>query len=186
MPNSIYQIKVTLKDARPPIWRRFQVPAGFSLHELHLILQEVMGWTNSHLHQFKIGEEYYGEPHPDFGYDDFEMKDASKVELSRVVQGEKTRFIYEYDFGDSWEHQILIEKILTAEPGILYPVCLTGKRSCPPEDCGGVWGYDYLLEIIQNPEHEDYEERMEWLGEDFVPEAFDVDEVNKLLRALSS
>lgn len=182
MPDSIYEIKVTLQGLRPLIWRRFQVPADASLQELHLILQDVMGWTNSHLYQFKIGEEYYGEPEPDFSYDDIEMKDASKIELSHVAQGEKTNFIYEYDFGDSWEHEILIEKILTVEPEVLYPVCLAGKRNCPPEDCGGIWGYDDLLEIIRTPEHEDRDEMMDWLGENFDPEAFDVDKINKQLR----
>ena len=182
--TSVYQVKVTLKDMRPPIWRRFQVPADINLDELHMFLQVVMGWTNSHLYQFKMGGAYYGEAYPDNGFDDIEMKDASRTKLSELVDKEKAKFIYEYDFGDSWEHEILIEKALTAEPGVRYPICLTGKRACPPEDCGGVWGYSELLETIQYPEDPEYDEMMDWLGEGFDPEQFDVDEINQMLRAV--
>jgi hypothetical protein len=112
------------------------------------------------------------------------MKDASKVKLSQIVRGEKQKFTYEYDFGDSWEHEILIEKILQPEAGVRYPVCITGKRACPPEDCGGIWGYADLLETIKNPDDEEYEEMMEWLGGDFDPEAFDLDSIDKALRTV--
>ncbi len=182
--TSVYQIKVTLKDMRPPVWRRCQVPADVNLDSLHMVLQVVMGWTNSHLYQFKARGAYYGEPHPDYAFDDLEMKDASRTKLSELVDKEKTKFVYEYDFGDSWEHEILIEKVLTAEPGVRYPVCLTGKRACPPEDCGGVWGYSELLSTIQYPEDPEYDEMMDWLGEGFDPEQFDVDEINQMLRAM--
>ncbi len=175
----VYQIKVTLKGSKPPIWRRIQVTSDTSLHKLHRILQVVMGWEDYHLHQFTIGGEYFGEPHPDYG---FEMKDEAPVKLNQVVSGVKTRFTYEYDFGDSWEHTILVEKILPLEANKRYPVCLTGRRACPPEDCGGIWGYAHLLEAIQDPDHPEHEDLLEWLEDDFDPEAFDLDEINRELE----
>jgi hypothetical protein len=175
----IYQIKVTLKDSKPPIWRRFQVTSDTTLYKLHLILQEVMGWDNYHLHQFIVGHTYFGEPDPDY-----DSEDDRKVNLSQIVEREKQKFTYEYDFGDSWLHEILIEKILLPEPGVRYPICLKGKRACPPEDCGGVWGYDDLLEIIKDPDNEEYEEMMDWLGGEFDPEFFDLDSINQRLRSI--
>jgi hypothetical protein len=179
--GSICQIKVTLKGTEPPIWRRFQVGNDISLYKLHNILQVVMGWEGYHLYRFGVGGVDFGEPDPEFGDD---MKSASAAKLNQLVRGEKTKFIYEYDFGDSWEHEILIEKILPPEEGVRYPVCLDGKRACPPEDCGGVWGYADLLETIQNPESEEYEEMMEWLGGEFDPEAFDLEAINQSLKHL--
>jgi hypothetical protein len=177
----IYQLKITLMGSKPPIWRRVQVPGSISLYKLHQILQVVMGWEESHLHQFKFGRVYYGEPDPDFRDD---MKNERRAKLMEVAPNEKDRFIYEYDFGDSWEHDILVEKILPAEPGTAYPFCLTGKRACPPEDCGGVWGYESLLEAIRDPNHPEHEEMLEWVGEDFAPEAFSLDETNEALGSI--
>jgi hypothetical protein len=176
---SIYQIKVTLRDSKPPIWRRIQVGSDISLYKLHQILQAVMGWSGYHLHQFIIGGEYYGEPHPDY---DFEMIDEKKVKLSEVVFGAKDKFIYEYDFGDSWEHEITIEKVFPPEAGVHYPVCLTGKRACPPDDCGGVWGYEGFLEAIRNPDHPEHDDMLEWIGGSFDPEEFNLDEINQRLK----
>jgi tetratricopeptide (TPR) repeat protein len=176
----IYQLKVMLKGSKPPIWRRFQVPGNISLRKLHLILQEVMGWTNSHLYRFEIGGTEFGEPENEsYG---LEVKNSHRTKLIRVAPREKTKFTYEYDFGDSWEHEILVEKILQAEPGVRYPVCLAGKRACPPEDCGGIWGYAHLLEVIRDPAHEEHEEMMEWLGGQFDPEEFDLDRLNQRLK----
>jgi hypothetical protein len=175
----IYQIKVTLKDSKPPIWRRLQVAGDTTLYGLHLILQEAMGWENYHLHQFIVGRTYFGEPDPDF-----DAEDDSNVKLGQIVQREKQKFTYEYDFGDDWLHEILLEKILPPEPGVRYPVCLKGKRACPPEDCGGVWGYDDLLETIKDPGNEEYEEMMDWLGGEFDPEAFDLDSINQRLKSI--
>ena len=141
--SNIYQMKVTLMDSKPPIWRRIQVPSDISLSKLHHILQAVMGWTDSHLHQFVAGDKIYGVPDPDYG---FEVINERRVKLSQMAKGEKAKFRYEYDFGDNWQHQLLVEKVLPAEPGVHYPRCLTGKRACPPEDCGGVWGYSTFLE----------------------------------------
>lgn len=180
--NDIYQIKVTLKHSKPPIWRRIQVPGNTRLGQLHLILQAAMGWWNAHLHQFIVGgDTYYGEPHPEFDTWGPEMLDETKYRLHQVVTGEKFKFIYEYDFGDSWEHVLLVEKIIPPERGVHYPRCIKGKWACPPEDVGGVWGYGYFLEAIKNPEHEEHEMYLEWIGE-FDPEEFDLAEVNQALR----
>jgi hypothetical protein len=180
--SSIYQIKVTLRDSKPPIWRRIQVPADINLGKLHRILQVVMGWTDSHLHQFIVGDTYFGEPHPDYRDMGMDMRDEKRIKVHQIVRGEKFRFRYEYDFGDSWVHELLVEKILPPEPGVRYPICLKGKRACPPEDVGGVWGYDDFLEAISNPNHPEHDSMLEWVGDEFDPEAFDLDEVNEALR----
>ena len=180
MPD-IYQIKVTLMDSKPPIWRRIQVSADVSLAKLHQILQVVMGWTDSHLHQFVIGGKSYGQPDPDYGS---EMADERRYKLSQVVKGEKAKFRYEYDFGDNWQHQLLVEKVLPPEPCTQYPRCLTGKRNCPPEDCGGVWGYAEFLEAIQNPDNPEHEDMLEWVGDEFDPEEFDMEEIHRALKRI--
>jgi len=184
MPSnvSIYQIKVTLRDSKPPIWRRILVRSDITLGELHHILQAVMGWWDYHLHQFIVGQTYYGAPHPDYA-DFMDMCDESDVRLNQIADA-GAKFVYEYDFGDSWEHILLVEKVLPMEPDQQYPVCIKGKRACPPEDVGGVWGYYGFLEAIQDPDHPEHEDYLEWIGEDFDPEAFDLDAVNAALRAL--
>jgi DNA invertase Pin-like site-specific DNA recombinase len=175
--QTVYQLKITLKNIRPPIWRRIQVLSSTTLEQLHLIVQEVMGWDNYHMHQFSIAGIDYGQPQPEFN-----VRSEKTVKLSQVVKGEKSKFFYTYDFGDSWEHEILLEKELPSTPDTNYPVCITGKRACPPEDCGGSWGYAELLEIISDSSHPEYEERMEWLGKSFNPDTFDINEVNQRLR----
>jgi hypothetical protein len=165
-------------DSKPPVWRRIQVPADITLAKLHQILQVVMGWTDSHLHQVVVGGKIYGEPNPDY---DFEVVNERSVKLSQVAKGEKAKFRYEYDFGDNWRHQVVVEKVLPAEQGARYPRCLTGKRHCPPEDCGGVWGYSDFVEAVQNPGHPDHGYMLEWVGGEFDPEAFDVAETNRAL-----
>ena len=177
----IYQIKVTLEDSKPPIWRRLLVRSDITLAGLHRIIQAAMGWWDYHLHQFIVGGTYFGEPHPD--YDDYlDMHDERDVTLRQIVPGEGFKFRYEYDFGDSWLHQVLVEKILPPEPGQHYPACLKGRRACPPEDVGGIWGYYGFLEAIQDPNHPEHEDYKEWIGGEFNPEAFDLDEVNRALR----
>jgi hypothetical protein len=182
--TQVYQLKITLADINPPIWRRVQVSSTISLATLHTIIQEVMGWEDSHMHQFKVGKTYYGTSYPD-DFDDVTMtKDEKTVALSEVIAKPKAKMVYEYDFGDSWEHEVLLEKILPPEPGVKYPVCLDGKRACPPEDCGGSWGYADLVEAIQDPKHPEHEDRLEWIGGSFDPEAFDVGKVNRALKRL--
>lgn len=175
----IYQLKVTLRDSKPPIWRRLQVRGDTRLDRLHLIIQIAMGWTDSHLHQFIVGGVYYGEPDPEW---DMDVEDEGKIQLNQVASGEKVKFFYEYDFGDGWQHEVLVEKILEPEPETRYPSCIKGKRNCPPEDVGGVWGYEELLEAIQDEDHPEHGEYLEWIDGPFDPEAFDLEEVNQALR----
>lgn len=144
----IDQIKVTLEESHPPIWRRLLVPGDVTLAQLHDIIQVAMGWEDYHLHQFIVGNVFYGEPHPDYG---FEMRDERRVTLREVAPQEGSKFCYEYDFGDGWLHQILVEKVLPPEPEQSYPVCIKGKRACPPEDVGGIWGYYDFLEASGTP-----------------------------------
>jgi len=173
---STYQIKVTLADSKPPIWRRLLVPSTITLAKLHDILQIAMGWDDYHLHQFIARDQYYGVPNPE--YDD-EMKNEARVKLSGVLQQEKDTMVYEYDFGDGWNHKIVLEKVLPHDPNISLPRCTAGKRACPPEDCGGVWGYADFLEIIGDPNHPEHKEMLDWVGGEFDPEHFDIAEVNR-------
>lgn len=178
----IYQIKVTLEGSKPPIWRRMLVAGDITLAQLHDVIQIAMGWEDYHLHQFIVGKTYYGEPHPDY---DFEVRDERQVTLREIAPHQGMKFRYEYDFGDSWLHQILVEKILPPEPDKTYPVCVTGKMACPPEDAGGIWGYYEFLEAISDPAHPDHEDYLEWIGGEFDPAAFELEEVNKRLRVLA-
>lgn len=174
----IYRIKVTLRHIAPAIWRRIEVPADIKLGKLHHVLQMAMGWTDSHLHGFRIGRVSYGVPNPDFPDD---TQNERNVRLDQIAD-ESDTIIYDYDFGDGWEHDLKIEKILPPEPGAHYPRCLKGKRACPPDDCGGPWGYEHLLEVLRDPKHEEHEEMREWIGGDFDPEVFDLDEVDAALK----
>jgi hypothetical protein len=176
----IYQIKVTLRGSKPSIWRRLLVRSDMTLAGLHEVIQEAMGWQNYHLHQFVADGISYGQPNPDFPDD---MLDEQPVTLHDIAPGEGSRFDYEYDFGDSWWHRIRVEKVLAPVPGLEPPVCLTGRRACPPEDVGGIWGYLGFLEAVKNPEHPEHDSYLEWVGGGFDPEAFDAERVNQALRA---
>ena len=140
-----------------------------------------MGWYNGHLHQFRKGRDEYAPPARDEFWEATGI-DYSDLKIEDLLKKEKDKIIYDYDFGDSWEHDIILEKILPYDEGIDYPVCIKGKMACPPEDCGGVWGYVDLLEIISDPKNEQYESVREWLGGDFDPEYFDIETVNELLQ----
>ncbi len=181
--NVAYQFRVVLQETDPSIWRRFVVPSGITLHRLHLILQEVMGWTNSHLYRFKIGTKEYAEPDPENEFNELNFKNSRRTKLERLVINKGSTFLYEYDFGDSWIHELVVEDILDPESG-QYPVCLAGERACPPEDCGGPHGYAELLGIISNPEHEEYLDTMTWLGGQFYPASFSLDKVNRNLSVM--
>ncbi len=177
-PAQVYQLKITLRGIKPPIWRRVQVK-DCSLADLHDIIRNCMGWGGFHLHAFEIRGTQYSEPDPD-GM--MEAEDASKVKLSQLVAQGVKKFTYVYDFGDNWEHILLIEKTLPVDSAVRYPRCVVGKRACPPDDCGGVWGYHRLLEAIQDPEHEEHEEKLEWVGGEFDPEEFDIERINARLQ----
>ncbi|MBC8496933.1 MAG: plasmid pRiA4b ORF-3 family protein [Chloroflexi bacterium] len=176
----IYQIKVTLKDSKPPIWRRLLVPTNITLYELHQIIQTAMGWAGYHLHQFVIYGQYYGDPEDDVtGF--METKNEQRYKLSSFATREGIKFDYQYDFGDGWEHSILVEKILTPDRGAQYPVCIKGRRACPPEDVGGVWGYEEFLEAIQDPSHPEHDDYLDWVGGEFDPAEFNLEEINEML-----
>lgn len=176
----IYQCKVSLKGLIPPIWRKIQVASDTRLDEFHRVLQTVMGWGNYHLYQFIIEGVIYGES-ARLGP---AVEAAGEVRLSDVIHGEGQKFIYIYDLADDWQHVVKVEKILPLQPGVYYPVCLAGQRACPPEECGGIFEYSNLLEILKNPRHPDHREMMEPLGGDFDPEAFDLTRINRALRPI--
>lgn len=179
----VYQLKISLKHAKPPVWRRVLVPAGIELLALHEVIQAVFGWTNSHLHQFIDGRTFYQPGAEDDGFMGMESVNSIGVPLKALLRKEKDKIVYEYDFGDSWEHVVLLEKVLPADPKQPLPVCIKGKRACPPEDCGGVFGYFQLLETLAGPDCDEKEELLDWLGDPIDPEAFDLEEVNARLRA---
>jgi hypothetical protein len=182
--KALYQFKITLRDSDPPIWRRIQVQ-DCTLDELHEHIQTAMGWTNSHLHQFHIKGERYGDPELlNDGFEDFACIDSTKTILSDILPktGKRFSFAYEYDFGDGWQHEIVFEGCPKVDPKAKYPVCLEGERACPPEDCGGIWGYAEFLEAIGDKKHERHEELLEWIGGRFDPEAFDPDAATKNMR----
>ena len=152
--GDIYQLKVTLDEVEPPVWRQLEVPGDITIAKLHSVIQLAMGWLDYHLHEFRIGEVAYGEPDPEFD-DDREVKDDRRARLSRAVHGAGVEFVYLYDFGDGWTHRVVVEHIRPPEPRIRYPRVLAGARACPPEDVGGPDGYVDFLEAIAYPKHSD-------------------------------
>jgi len=179
LPDDIFQLRVSLIDIEPPIWRRLLVPQDLTLPRLHAILQVVMGWTDSHLHQFKIGDVCFAEPHEE---SEPTPIDYRRITLNQIAPRRGSTCVYEYDFGDSWDHLIEVEDELPAATvtGSL-PRCLEGERACPPEDCGGPGGYAEFLEAIGDPNHPEHDGYLEWVGDDFDPERFDLMSVNRIL-----
>jgi len=180
----IYQLKITLAETDAPIWRRVRVPSGLTLHELHLIIQIIMGWTNSHLYRFQVGDEEFSEPDPNNDLYETPPRDSTVATLGHLVTMQQNTFLYEYDFGDDWRHDVLLEEVQEPETGESYPICVAGERACPPEDCGGASAYAELLSTISNPGHEDYADVLEWLGGSINPERLDLETVNKNLREM--
>ena len=178
-PN-VFALRIALLDHRPEIWRRLLVPGSVRLDKLHLIFQEAMGWTNSHLHQFRIGHALYGTH-----FDEWPDEELHEVEfkLTDVAQ-RNDRFSYDYDFGDSWEHEVLVERADTTHPALKFAVCLDGANACPPEDCGGTGGYTDLLEALADPGRPEHEQYRQWAGRDFNPTAFDLAATNAALQRL--
>jgi len=206
-PLQIYELKITLRNSNPPIWRRIAVAADICLSDLHRVIQVVMGWDDYHLHQFLVSNTRLKLTREELASLDWQARyerltlcrnrcwsdpqmgiegaeDEYKMRLCDLVPAVKSKFIYEYDFGDSWNHQIEVVKIGPAAEDVKYPICLGGKLACPPEDCGGFWGYYEMLEVSKNPKHERYEELSYWLGENFDPDRFDLDKINKMLAKL--
>jgi len=180
----LFQFKITLREIQPPIWRRIQVKDG-TLDKLHEHIQTAMGWTNSHLHRFKIGDKEYGDP--DLLFDDvepLEFEDSTSIKISEVMprSGKRLHIEYEYDFGDGWHHDVLFEGCVQAGRGKRYPICLEGARHCPPEDVDGTPGYEEFLEAVADPEHERHDEFLRWAGGRSDPEEFDTDKMTKKMR----
>ncbi len=183
--RSIIELKIVLREAEPPIWRTVRVPAASTLADLHDVIQAAMGWEDDHLHEFLVKGVRYSPRRRsgfDFGWED-EPEDERRARLCDLVRRKGQRLTYEYDMGDSWQHDVRVEQLLEPEQGVRYPVCVAGERACPPEDIGGVWGYEGMVEAVRNPRHPDHEDVMEWVGE-FDPEAFDLEEANRRLRRL--
>lgn len=177
---TVLQLRIDLEEVDPAIWRRLLVPSGIHLAKLHDIIQVAMGWTDSHLHAFTIGAKRYGMHLDDFAEGELDEK---KFTVLKAV-GNERRFRYEYDFGDDWQHQVVVEDVIKVPAELPFAVCLEGERSCPPEDCGGPYGYANLLNAIEDPGHEEHDEYIEWVGNDFDPEEFDLATANVILQKL--
>ncbi|MEX1007423.1 MAG: plasmid pRiA4b ORF-3 family protein [Acidimicrobiia bacterium] len=176
----MFQLKVMLLDTKPPIWRRVLVDGGSTLDHLHEVIQAAFGWWNYHLHEFEVGRTRYGVPDPDEDWGE-PRRDERRTRVDAIAS-EGSSFRYTYDFGDGWDHEITVEKVLPADSTPTLPACIDGRRACPPEDCGGTWGYRELLEILADPTHPEHDERREWLGQPFDPDAFDPSEFEDKLR----
>ena len=175
------QLKVTLRGvSKPPVWRRLLVPADMRLDRLHEVIQTSLGWTDTHLHVFSTAAGDYGVPEPELGF-----RNERNARLAQFLKQQGDRINYAYDFGDGWEHDIVLEKRIVPDPRAQLPACVAGKGACPPEDCGGPWGYSDLKETLANPRHEDHDDMLEWLGldsgEEFDATACDLVEINEVL-----
>ncbi|MCP4753595.1 MAG: DUF1841 family protein [Proteobacteria bacterium] len=181
--EQVHQFKIALKQAKPPIWRRIQVPSDYTFWDLHMAIQDAMGWMDSHFHTFAIRNpetdmvEEIGVPNDDFAWEDGPIPGWTR-RLSDYFSHANAKAEYVYDFGDGWEHSVLLEKTVPREKKTEYPVCLKGKRACPPEDSGGIQQYEELLEVLADPNHKDHQDIRSWLDEEFDPEHFDTDDVS--------
>lgn len=176
MPHKIFQFKISLFDVKPLIWRRIQVLSTSTFSDFHDIIQSAMGWRDCHLHEFFITKNTNVHRIGTVDeYDDFgaPTEDEMRVTLSKIFTEEQQKITYVYDFGDDWRHEIILEKILGVDDKT-YPQCIYGERACPPENCGGQLGYENLLKILDDPEHEDHKNIMEWCGK-IDPEAFSIE-----------
>ena len=176
-PASVYQLKVRLLHSQPPIWRRFQVESAVTLQRMHRILQVVMGWTDSHMHGFRVPQP--GQRGARRQFLPIEEADEKSTLLADLLRRPKDWVTYEYDFGDGWEHEIVLDDVVAHSSAARYPIVLSGRGACPPDDVGGISGYYHFLEAITDPKHPDHEEMVEWGGEDFDPARFDVQSVNR-------
>ena len=170
----LFEFKITLRDVDPPVWRRVRVRDNLTLARFHDVLQRVMGWTDSHLHLFEVSGREFGVRDPDFP----DRQSEKKTLLSDVLHEPGATMVYEYDFGDGWLHDVVLEQALPPDPGGKFPYVLDGKRACPPEDCGGADGYASLLQTLANPSDPEHEACVEWVGGSFDPEEFDARALN--------
>jgi hypothetical protein len=176
--KTVVQMRISLMDLAPTIWRRLLVPGEIKLSKLHPIFQAAMGWEDYHLHAFEIDGKRYGMPDPEWENDDI---DDRTVVLADLITG-RTRFFYEYDFGDSWHHEVVVESLEPVPLVLKFATCIDGQRACPPEDCGGTGGYRDFVEAIADPDHEEHDDYVGWIGRYFDPEAFDLAIVNAALQ----
>lgn len=184
-PETAYLLKVSLLYSEPLIWRRIQVLGSMTLSRIHEVIQLRMGWTDTHLHQFMIGNNFYGPADLDDDWSEIKALDENKFKLGDLEAEMQKRFMYEYDFGDGWVHEIEIEQTVASdENSPKHPELLAGERACPPEDIGGIPGYEDFLAAIRDPENENYEEMRNWYGADFEPDFFEKDEINKILKKM--
>jgi hypothetical protein len=177
-PKTAEQLRISLADHLPTIWRRLVVPGEIRLSKLHAIFQAAMGWEDHHLHLFQIGDSSYGRLDDELDDDDL---DEDSVQLSELIRA-PMRFIYQYDFGDDWQHEVVVESIEPVPLILKWAVCLDGQRACPPEDCGGTGGFQRFLDAVGQPEHADHDELVEWFGRPFDPEGFTVAGANAALQ----
>jgi hypothetical protein len=182
-PEQVYELDIRLIGIEPPIWRRFSVSDQIKLSALDHVLQVVMGWEHSHLHQYIVGEVHYGEPDPEFD-DDLKMQDDRRFKLRDIAREKEASFVYEYDFGDGWLHRVTVVDIWPRTENSLVPRCWDGSRACPPEDCGGIGGYQNLVEALRNRRHPEHRALRMWTGEHYNPELFSVQSVNSALALL--
>lgn len=181
IPQEVYQLRIDLRYAKPPIWRRVLVASSATLSELHAIIQLAMPWDNSHLHGFFIEDTMYS----DFDdLDGFDAEDASQITLAEVFAKDIKKFDYEYDFGDSWRHVIKLEKTLPPDKDTRYPQPIAGRQLCPLDDSGGLWGHYEALDILEDPDHPDHDEVKEWLADNAEIAEFSVAEANARLEVL--
>lgn len=177
---AVFQLKISLKGSKPPIWRRILIESACTLEDLHFAIQSAMGWSNSHLHAFEIVGREYGPIYEDD--QDLDFEDEADYALWQVIRKERQKFLYRYDFGDDWEHEIVLEKKLPADPDLEYPRCIAGELACPPEDSGGLYGYYNKLAVLGDPDSKYYKEIAEWMGADWDASRFDLDEANANLQ----
>lgn len=186
MTACIARLKITLDDVNPTVLRRVEVPLDIKLDRLHLIIQAAMGWTNSHLYKLRSGDVDWSTPHPHADWDVDYFLDARKARLDEILEDIGTKkLVYLYDFGDGWTHTIKIERLVDPEPGVLYPRLIEVSGRCPPEHCGGPWGYVELIEVLNDPKHERHAELTEWIGADFDPNADQAERLTAEVRALA-
>jgi len=184
--GTIARLKITLDDVKPVVLRRVEVPFDIKLDRLHLTIQAAVGWTNSHLYELRAGDVGWSTPYPDAGWGVGEFLDARKARLGDILEDIGTKKLtYLYDFGDGWEHTIKVERLVDPIPGVIYPRLIEISGRCPPEDCGGPWGYAELLEAIKDPKHERHKDLTEWIGNDFDPDAVDADWLTAEVEALA-
>jgi hypothetical protein len=175
------QLKIVLCNSKPVIWRRVVVSARIPFSRLHKVIQFAMGWKDCHLHQFTAGDERYGPASSEL---DLKVLDERRYKLLDIGLTPGSGFFYQYDFGDNWEHDISIERVLPPESSFKHSICLVGENACPPEDCGGIHGYYELLGALANPQHEEHESVQRWIGGSWDAGRFDLERANNLLKRL--